>query len=233
MPKYTVTGSYKEYYEATIEAPDEDTAVQIFYQQATEFLSRRLPSKDDPYGVMFMMDEFPTLGKMEQFMSGIAYFRGYHVRLFLIIQDTEQLKGIYEEAGMNSFLSNSTYRVTFAANNVETANLISQLCGNKTVDQVSRNAPKFLDFNPSSRSLNISKVQRALLLPQEVINLPRDEQILLIESSPPIKSKKIKYYEDPFFTKRLKDPVPIPQQEPYDPRKVKDAMLANKKPEEE
>ena len=33
MPKYTVTGSYKEYYEATIEAPDEDTAVQIFYQK--------------------------------------------------------------------------------------------------------------------------------------------------------------------------------------------------------
>lgn len=203
--------------------------MQVFYQQATEFLSRKLPSKDDPYGVMFMMDEFPTLGKMEQFMTGIAYFRGYHVRLFLIIQDTEQLKGIYEEAGMNSFLSNSTYRITFAANNVETANLISQLCGNKTVDQVSRNMPKFLDFNPASRSLNVSKAQRALLLPQEVINLPRDEQILLIESSPPIKSKKIKYYEDPFFTKRVMKPVPIPQQEPYDPRKVKEMMNANKK----
>ena len=205
--------------------------MQVFYQQATEFLSRKLPSKDDPYGVMFMMDEFPTLGKLEQFMSGIAYFRGYHVRLFLIIQDTEQLKGIYEEAGMNSFLSNSTYRVTFAANNVETANLISQLCGNKTVDQVSRNAPKFLDFNPSSRSLNISKVQRALLLPQEVIGLPRDEQILLIESAPPIKSKKIKYYEDPFFTKRLMDPIEIPQQEPYDPKKVKEMMQSTKKEE--
>ena len=33
MPKYTVTGTYKEYYELTIEAPDEDTAVQIFYQK--------------------------------------------------------------------------------------------------------------------------------------------------------------------------------------------------------
>lgn len=33
MPKFTVTGTYKEYYELTIEAPDEDTAVQIFYQK--------------------------------------------------------------------------------------------------------------------------------------------------------------------------------------------------------
>ncbi|WP_084212936.1 type IV secretory system conjugative DNA transfer family protein [Candidatus Jidaibacter acanthamoebae] len=207
--------------------------MQVFYQQATEFLARRLPSKEDPYGVMFMMDEFPTLGKMEQFASGIAYFRGYHVRLFLIIQDTEQLKGIYEEAGMNSFLSNATYRVTFAANNVETANLISQLIGNKTVDQVSANRPKFLDFNPASRSLNVSKTQRALLLPQEVIGLPRDDQILLIESCPPIKSKKIKYYDDAFFKKRLLKPISLPQQEPYDPRKAKEMMSSKKAATEE
>ncbi len=193
--------------------------MQVFYQQATEFLSRRTPTKEEPYGVMFVMDEFPTLGKMEQFQTGIAYFRGYHVRLFLIIQDTEQLKGIYEESGMNSFLSNSTYRVTFAANNMETANLISQLCGNKTVHQESLNKPKFFDLNPASRSVHLSETQRALLLPQEVIQLPRDEQILLIESSPPIKSKKIKYYEESFFKRRLLPPIKLPQQEPFDARK--------------
>lgn len=193
--------------------------LQVFYQQATEFLSRKMPTKEDTYGVMFMMDEFPTLGKMDQFHAGIAYFRGYKVRLFLIIQDTEQLKGIYEEHGMNSFLSNSTYRITFAANNIETANLISQLVGNKTVEQEAVNKPKFLDLNPASRSLHVSEVQRALLLPQEVINMPRDEQILLIESSPPIKSKKIFYFKDKMFTKRLLPPVEVPQQEPYDPRK--------------
>lgn len=203
--------------------------MQVFYQQSTEFLSRKLPSADEPYGVMFMMDEFPTLGKMDQFMTGIAYFRGYHVRLFLIIQDTQQLKGIYEEHGMNSFLSNCTYRITFAANNYETANLISQLCGNKTVDQVSQNKPKFLDFNPASRSMSVSKTQRALLLPQEVINLPRDEQILLIESSPPIKSNKIKYYEDSFFKKRLLSPIKIPQQEPFDMNKFRTSIGKGKK----
>lgn len=193
--------------------------MQVFYQQSTEFLCRKMPTKDDPYGVMFMMDEFPTLGDMEQFKTGIAYFRGYHVRLFLIIQDTEQLKGIYEEAGMNSFLSNSAYRVTFAANNMETANLISQLVGNKTADQESVNKPKFLDLNPASRSLHVSEVARALLLPQEVIQLPRDEQIILVESSPPIKTKKIFYYKDKYFTKRLLPPIEVPTQEPYDPRK--------------
>ena len=56
---------------------------------------------------------------------------------------------------MNSFLSNATYRVTFAANNVQTANLISQLIGNKTVGNISRSAPRFFSLNLSSRSMNI------------------------------------------------------------------------------
>jgi type IV secretion system protein VirD4 len=194
--------------------------MQVFYQQATEFLSRKMPDlKEDPYGVMFLLDEFPTLGKMETFKAGIAFFRGYRVRLFLIIQDTQQLKGTYEDAGMNSFLSNSTYRITFAANNYETANLISQLVGNKTVEQRSYSKPIFFDLNISTRTQNVSQVSRALLLPQEVIQLPKDEQIVLIESFPPIKSLKIKYYEDKFFTNRLLPPTFVPTQKPYDPNK--------------
>lgn len=195
--------------------------LKVFYQQASDFMTRKMPDKNDPYGVLFMMDEFPTLGEMPQFQTGIAYFRGYRVKLFLIVQDTQQLKGIYEEAGMNSFLSNSYYRITFSANNVETANLISQLVGNKTVQQFSKNKPQFFDLNPQSRTMNVSEVQRALLLPQEVITLPRDEQIILIEATAPIKTKKIFYYQDKFFTKRLLPATPVPVQEPYDPRKKK------------
>ncbi len=191
--------------------------MNMFYQQAAAFFTAKMPQPHEKFGVLMMMDEFPTLGKMEQFLAGIAYFRGYRVRLFLIIQDTEQLKGIYEESGMNSFLSNSTYRITFAANNMETANLISQLLGNKTAQQVSYNKPKYLDLNPGARSLHVSDVQRALLLPQEVIQLPRDEQIILIESQPPIRCKKIFYFKDKIFTSRLLKKIEVPKQTPFMP----------------
>ncbi len=206
--------------------------LKVFYQQCTDFMTRNMPKKDEPYGVLFMMDEFPSLGEMPQFQVGIAYFRGYRVKLFLIVQDTQQLKGIYEEAGMNSFLSNCYYRITFAANNMETANLISQLIGNKTVQQVSHNKPKFADMNPGARTTNTSEVQRALLLPQEVVTLPRDQQIILIESFPPIKTSKIVYYQDKTFTRRILPQEPIPQQEPYDPRKKKVAETPDKPAEE-
>jgi type IV secretion system protein VirD4 len=193
--------------------------MSMFYQQGTAFMSQKMPSKDEPYGVMYMMDEFPTVGKLEQFLAGIAYFRGYRVKLFLIVQDTQQLKGTYEDSGMNSFLSNSTYRITFAANNIETAKLISELIGNKTTISESMNRPKFFDLNPASRSIHMSKTQRALLLPQEVIGLPRTDQIILIEASPPIRCKKILYYKDKFFTSKLMKPPPIPKQKPYIPKR--------------
>jgi type IV secretion system protein VirD4 len=191
--------------------------MNMFYQQAAAFFTAKMPQPHEKFGILLLMDEFPTLGKMEQFLGGIAYFRGYRVRLFLIIQDTEQLKGIYEENGMNSFLSNSTYRITFAANNMETANLISQLLGNKTAQQISYNKPKYLDLNPGARSLHVSETQRALLLPQEVIQLPREDQIILIESQPPIRAKKIFYFKERIFTSRLLKKIPIPKQEPYMP----------------
>ena len=203
--------------------------MNMFYQQAAAFFTAKMPQPHEKYGVLMMMDEFPTLGKMEQFLAGIAYFRGYRVRLFLIIQDTEQLKGIYEESGMNSFLSNSTFRITFAANNTSTANLISQLLGNKTATQISYNKPKYLDLNPGARSLHLSDVQRALLLPQEVIQMPREEQIILIESQPPIKSKKIIYFKDKFFTSKLWPKTKIPKQLPNMPKYSR----KGDKPEEE
>lgn len=188
--------------------------MKMFYQQATAFMSQHMPTPEEKYGVLFIMDEFPTVGKLEIFLSGIAYFRGYHVRLFLIIQDTQQLKGTYEDTGMNSFLSNSTYRITFAANNVETAKLISELIGNQTVEADSSSKAKYFDPNPGNKSVSISQQSRALLMPQEVIGLAKDQQIILVEASAPIQTKKIFYYKDKMFTERLIQKIPLPVQEP-------------------
>ena len=187
----------------------------MVYQQATAFMSQHMPTKEEKVGVLFLMDEFPTVGKLEQFLAGIAYFRGYHVKLFLIVQDTQQLKGTYEDTGMNSFFSNSTYRITFAANNVDTAKLISELIGNQTVESTSGSRNKWFDINGNPGSISVSQTQRALLMPQEVINLPRDNEIILIEANPPIKTKKIFWYKVKWMSARVRMPfAPLPHQEP-------------------
>ena len=47
--------------------------------------------------------------------------------------------------------------------------------------------------------------------------MPRDEQIILIESQPPVRCKRFFYFKDKFFTSKLLPKVDIPQQEPYMP----------------
>lgn len=197
--------------------------LQIFYQQCASIFTKKMPDKKkEKHRVLMLLDEFPTLGKMEEIRSGIAYYRGYWVKLFLITQDTEQLKAIYEASGMNSFLSNCTYRVTYAANNVDTAKYISDLLGKKTVvGQEEGSRPKYLDLNPGARQVSVKKSSRELLMPQEVIGLPKDEQIILIEANPPIRCKKIVYYKDKLFTSRLMKPISVPKQVPYVPKKKK------------
>jgi type IV secretion system protein VirD4 len=198
--------------------------LQIFYQQCASIFTKKMPDKKrEKVRVMMLLDEFPTLGKMEEIKAGIAYYRGYYVKLFLIIQDTEQLKSIYEASGMNSFLSNCTFRITYAANNVETAKYISDLLGKKTsISTEEGSRPKYLDLNPGARQVSTKKSEKELLMPQEVIGLPKDEQIILIEANPPIRCKKVFYFkEKPFMDRMNMKQVDVPKQEPYIPKKKK------------
>lgn len=198
--------------------------LQIFYQQAATIFTNKMPIKAEKFGVMMLLDEFPTLGEMQEIKVGIAYYRGYHVKVFLIVQDTDQLKDIYKDAGMNSFLSNCTYRITYSANNATTAKMISDLLGNKTITTESGSKPKYLDLNPGSRNVSVSKASRNLLMPQEIITLPRNEEIILMESKNPIRCNKIFYYKDKMFTSKLWEKSAVPKQEPY---------IAKAKPKEE
>ncbi|MDR0423763.1 MAG: type IV secretory system conjugative DNA transfer family protein [Rickettsiales bacterium] len=205
--------------------------LQIFYQQCASIFTAKMPDKKkESVRVMMMLDEFPTLGKLEEIKSGIAYYRGYWVKLFLIVQDTEQLKGTYEASGMNSFLSNATFRITYAANNMDTAKFVSDMLGKKTsysVEEGSR--PKYLDLNPGSRQVSTKKSESELLKPQEVITMPKDEQIILIEASPPVKCKKVFYFkEEPFKSRAFMKQVDVPKQEPYIPKKKKKEEEGNK-----
>jgi type IV secretion system protein VirD4 len=105
---------------------------------------------------------------------------------------------------------------------METAKYISDLLGKKTiVSQNEGSRPKYLDLNPGARQVSVQKSSRELMMPQEVIGMPKDEQIILIEANPPIRCKKIFYYKEKIFTSRLLKPIEVPKQEPYIPPKRK------------
>jgi type IV secretion system protein VirD4 len=58
----------------------------------------------------------------------------------------------------------------------------------------------------SRGKVSVSEQKRPLLLPQEVKEISRDRELLLCEGSRPILAWKNRYFEDPFFTRRLLPP---------------------------
>lgn len=83
--------------------------------------------------VLFMLDEFPSLGRMEPLQEGLTYLAGYGIRLWLFAQNLDQLKEHYPN-NWQTFIANCAVRSFFGVSDFETAKLISEMAGKATVE---------------------------------------------------------------------------------------------------
>ena len=64
--------------------------------------------------ILFMMEEFATLGHMDIMERAAAYFPGFGVKLWVILQDLTQLRRHYQHGSWETFLGNAGLVQTFA-----------------------------------------------------------------------------------------------------------------------
>jgi type IV secretion system protein VirD4 len=154
--------------------------------------------------VLFMLDEFPALGRLDFFESALAYMAGYGLKAFLIAQSLNQIEKAYGPS--NAILDNCHVRVAFATNDERTAKRISDALGTKTEQRAMKNyAGHRLAPWLSHKMVSRQETARQLLTPGEVMQLPADQELVLVAGSPPVRAFKLRYYEDQNFTERLKD----------------------------
>lgn len=153
--------------------------------------------------VLLMLDEFPQLGKLDFFEHALAYIRGYRIKACLVAQSLNQIVQAYGEH--SSILDNAHVRVAFACNDERTAKRISDMLGVTTESRAqmnyagSRMSP-WLGHTMVSRQ----EVPRALLTPGEVMQLPASDALVLTGGSPPIRARKVRYFDEPVFKARLR-----------------------------
>jgi type IV secretion system protein VirD4 len=160
-----------------------------------------------PHRLLLMLDEFPTLGRMEVIQTALAYLAGYGIKAYLIVQDLTQLSHAYGR--YESIISNCHVRVAFAANKVETARLISDMVGTMTVHREARSytGSRLTPVLPRVTASEQDSA-RPLLTPDEILRLPAAEALIFVAGHPPIYGRKIRYYEDPVFRARAALPPP-------------------------
>ncbi|KQW60454.1 conjugal transfer protein TraG [Variovorax sp. Root411] len=179
--------------------------IRLILNQIGRRLTESLDGSDGiarRHKLLLMLDEFPALGRLDFFESALAFMAGYGLRAFLIAQSLNQIDKAY---GPNhSILDNCHVRIAFATNDERTAKRISEALGTATELRAQRNYAGHR-LSPWLGHLMVSRQEtaRPLLTPGEVMQLPPEDEVVMVSGHPPIKAKKLRYYLDRNFTRRV------------------------------
>ena len=182
--------------------------IRLILNQIGRRLTESLENQDGAarkHRVLFMLDEFPALGRLDFFESALAFMAGYGLRSFLIAQSLNQIEKAY--GPNNSILDNCHVRIAFASNDERTAKRISDALGTATELRAQRNYAGHR-LSPWLGHLMVSRQEtaRQLLTPGEVMQLPPDDEVVMVSGHPPVRAKKLRFYSDANFTPRLLPP---------------------------
>ncbi|WP_392563296.1 type IV secretory system conjugative DNA transfer family protein [Orbus wheelerorum] len=180
----------------------------FFSQLLFENIKQGLPDQNSElkHNVLLLMDEFTSVGFMEQYQLSVSYMAGYNLRSLIIYQNETQLRESkplgYGNNGASTLLENHTCNIVYRPKNPKSAEEISKRIGNITTKQHNRSISNkdILNINVS-RSENITA--RALILPQEIMDLADDEEIVLCNKVK-IKCKKANYFSIPELVAKFK-----------------------------
>lgn len=188
----------------TLPFGDIDRIMPIF-QLIIDFILRRFSSGEIRAGekekklkhpILFLLDEFPTLGKMKFLSTSMGVLAGYGMRFFIVVQMYSQLLDIYGQN--NTFIANCRYIIIYKPSQPSDQEMFSKMIGKESVsnENVSISGSR---FQVALNNLNASsqEVQRELINPDELGKLPYTDAIIFGEGMPPYMAKKVAFYDDP------------------------------------
>lgn len=190
----------------TLPFGDIDRIMPIF-QLIIDFILRRFSSGEVRAGekekklrhpILFLLDEFPTLGNMKFLETSMGILAGYGLRFFIVIQNYQQLVKIYGQN--NSFISHCRYKIIYAPDVEQDAEMFSKMIGKESVvnDNISVSGSR-MAVALNNVNLSNQEIARDLINPDELAKLPYTDAIIIISNAPPYMAKKCAYYDDPRF----------------------------------
>jgi type IV secretion system protein VirD4 len=182
--------------------------IRLILNQIGRRLTEDLDAQKHRHRLLLMLDEFPALGRLDFFESALAFMAGYGLKSFLIAQSLNQIEKAY--GPNNSILDNCHVRVCFATNDERTARRVSDALGMATELRAMKNYAGHR-LSPWLGHLMVSRQEtaRPLLTPGEVMQLPPDDELVLISGCAPIRAKKARYFEDERFRERVIPPAKL------------------------
>ena len=148
--------------------------------------------------ILFLLDEFPVLGKQPFISKVMGILAGYGINFFIIVQMLSQIIDLY---GQNhTFLDNCKTVVLMAPGNADDAQKFSNMVGKESVVKGSTSVSGSR-FSMGLNNLNMSQqdISRDIINPDELMHMPPDSLIIFNQGMPAYIAKKVVYYMDDRF----------------------------------
>lgn len=156
------------------------------------------------YQCLLMLDEFTSLGYMGIIETAIAYIAGYNLRLCLILQNRAQLDKNYKQS-KDTLMNNCAVKIIYTPSENDSAKYYSEMLGYETVKGKSKSKSR---GKTGSTSQSESDQKRALMMPQELLQMPFEEALVWLKGTKIIKIEKVMYFKDKSFNDRVRWPAP-------------------------
>lgn len=201
--------------------------VRLFITQVIRRLADSMEFKDGEqvktykHRLLLMLDEFPSLGRLQIFEEALAFIAGYGLKAYLIIQDIAQLHKIYGKD--EAITGNCHVKIAYATSNPDTARYLSESSGITTVvkEAESLSMDKSSPFKKNV-SVSLQEISRPLLTVDECMRLKGPEKdatgkilvpgdmLIFVAGYAAVYGRQMLYFLDSEFLRRTK--INAPQQ---------------------
>ena len=150
--------------------------------------------------ILFLIDEFPRLGKIETISNGLATLRSKKIHIALVVQSRSQLNAIYGKDVAEVITDNCPYKAILRASEPNTQEWCSKLVG--TYEKAKTSSNYNADVMGIGKGQGTSKTteEKRIIKPEEFAYL---QDIVCVFPNGYKRLQKANYYEDGTFTSQL------------------------------
>lgn len=168
----------------------------MIFSRLEQYARRETEDGKLPVPVNFVLDEFPSIGKLGDFKRSIAFTRGFRMNCIVIVQSIAQLADIYPRREWEEITACCDATICLGVNDTTSAQFVSEKCGVTTIRVTNNQQPQTPLFSPVANlsrpySQTRSNTQRALMQPDEVLRLDNAKSIVMLRGQLPMLLYKV------------------------------------------
>lgn len=143
--------------------------------------------------VLFVLEEFPTLGYMRLIEASAGLMAGYDVKLWTVLQDLSQIQAHYPKS-WETFLGNAGYIEAFGNTDMTTLEYLSKRLGNTLAPMAQPDDPLIAAQQQGAKAQRVTTVTVPLLAPYEIAQMfarEKQNKLVLMAGEKPCSMRRV------------------------------------------